>query len=90
MSSAMVKDVKVELVHEGFYELLNSQAVLELCTTQAERIAQSASAASGGSYEVEYFHSTMNGGRVGVAVETADRDAMVSEAEYGTLMGQVH
>lgn len=90
MSSARVKDVKVELVHEGFHELLNSQAVLDLCLTQAERMAASASAASGGDYEIEQFHSTMNGGRVGVAVETADLDAMVAESEYGTLLGQVH
>lgn len=89
-SIGTISEVKIELNHDGFYDLLNSAEAQALCVSEAEKMAAGAAASSGGEYEVETFHSSMNGGRCAAAVRTADKTAMVAEAEYGTLIGQVH
>ena len=82
----MATKVRIELNSDGFREILNSQAVADLCADVGNGIAQRA----GDGFA--YFPATLNygGGRVGGFVNATTYEAMEAEARDKTLTKAVN
>lgn len=72
----MATKVRIELNSEGFREILNSQAVADLCKEVGESIASKA----GEGFAYFPTHLNYGGGRVGGFVRGTDDESMAAEA----------
>lgn len=73
--------MKVELNHDGFREILESDAVRSLVQGAADGIR----ARCGDGYEAETFHAGFGGGRWAAVVRAATYEARADESENKTI-----
>lgn len=79
----MAGKARIEFESDGFYQILNSQKVADLCQEQARRIAQRA----GDGFEAEptSWKAGFGGGRVASTVFAATYDARLAESDDKVL-----
>lgn len=78
----MATKIKIELDHDGIRELLCSAPIANECEKAAQKIANVA----GDGFEVTKSKQVgFGGGRVGVGVEAATREARLAESEDKVL-----
>jgi len=74
--------VRIELDHDGIRQLLESQAVGNVCQAQAERIAERAGDGFGTD---RLWHANFGGGRIASSVVALTTDAKRAEADDKVL-----
>jgi hypothetical protein len=79
----MASKARIEFVSDGFYQILNSQKIADLCKTQANRIASKAW--DGFEAEPSTWHAGMGGGRVAATAYAGTLEAREAEANEKSL-----
>lgn len=85
----MARDVRVELNHDGFKQLLQSSEVESLLLSKAQAIANTANRSIGESSSGFAVHSRKASSRYIAFVGTTDGPSIVAESENKALSGAV-